>query len=79
METASVPRSVIPAQAGIQVLSLVPRLCLGTDTAVEPHRHCHPRLCPGWTDFVSEQRSRASGEVEERAASGLSGLRLRCA
>jgi plasmid stabilization system protein ParE len=31
------------------------------------------------TQAVCSERSHASGEVEERAASGLSGLRLRCA
>jgi hypothetical protein len=31
------------------------------------------------TQAVRSERGRASGEVEERAASGLSGLRLRCA
>jgi hypothetical protein len=31
------------------------------------------------TQDVRSERSRTSGEVEEREASGLSGLRLRCA
>jgi hypothetical protein len=39
----------------------------------------HPAAQGEKTQAVRSERSRPSGEVEERAASGLSGLRLRCA
>jgi hypothetical protein len=48
---AETKRSVIPAQAGIQFLFLVPRLCLGADTAAEPHCHCRPRQSLGRSSY----------------------------
>jgi hypothetical protein len=50
---AETKRSVIPAQAGIQLLPLVPRLCLGTDTTAEPRSHCRPKQSLGRSRILS--------------------------